>query len=224
MKIILVALVLMFPLSSFAQSGGAASGGSAPWSFVGRKAEVKRQSRWSLDEWLATRDRMKWSDMWLALNSPSPYEFFILGGYNLVPQSQGGKPDVRFGLGAYVKIFGLEYEHDTMVAPEDHARFHLRIFGYNVQNTNLTLQAGLRFLSAPVSTRQGYLGLSLSFYLHKYFGFYTLYRHYLQGQNVASGSRFEIGPFIDFGPLRIFGNYVKEQSANGWVLGGQLFF
>ena len=231
MRSIILSIALLVPIWSFAQSGGgASSGGSAPWSFVGRKADVKRQSRWSLDEWLATRDRMKWSDMWLALNSPSPYEFFILGGYNLVPRSQGGKEDLRFGLGAYVKIFGLEYEHDHVFKIEDHARFHLRLFGYNVQNTNLTFQAGIRFRSEPTTLRQGYLGLSATLYLHKYFGIYSLYRYYLN----SVGHRIELGPFIDFGVVRVFGNYLYQHEsdsgisnssfANGWILGGQLFF
>jgi hypothetical protein len=220
MRIVFLCFALLLPVQGFAQSGGGSSGGgSTPWSFVGRKAEVKRQSRWSLDEWLATRERMKWSDMWLALNYPSPYEFFLLGGYNLVPQSNGGKAGVRLGAGAYVKIFGLEYEHGTVLRDEDHARFHLRLFGYNVQNTNLTFQAGVRFLSN--ATREGYLGLSATIYLHKYFGIYSLYRYYL----TSSEHRTEVGPFVDFGPLRVFGNYLyQEQNANGWILGGQLFF
>ena len=139
----------------------------------------------------------------------------------MVPQSNGGVADVRWGLGAYAKIFGLEYEHDHLFNPEDHARFHLRLFGYNVQNTNLTFQAGIRFRPGTETPREGYLGLSASIYFQKYFGIYSLYRYYL----TSHGHRGELGPFIDFGPLRVFGNYVyEEQNANGWVLGGQLFF
>jgi hypothetical protein len=221
MRRFILGAALFVPIFCFAQSGGeASSAGSAPWSFVGRKAEVKRQSRWSLDEWLATRDRMKWADMWLALNSSSPYEFFILGAYNLVPTSQGRLEDVRFGLGAYVKIFGLEYDHDNILGPEDNARLHLRIFGYHVQNTNITLHGGIRFRPGTLPVRQGYLGLSTTIYLQKYFGFYTLYRYYWS----VGEHRLEIGPFIDFGPLRIFGNYLYQQPANGWILGGQFFF
>ncbi len=222
MKILILSFVLLAPALSFAQSGGgASSGGSAPWSFMGRKAEVKRQSRWSLDEWLATRDRMKWSDMWLALNYPTPYEFFITGAYNMVPSARGGAADIRYGLGAYVKIFGLEYEHDNVLGPEDNFRFHLRIFGVNVQNTNLTLHGGIRSRSDVAQTRQGYLGISATLYLQKYFGIYTLYRYYL----TTSERRIELGPFLDFGPFRVFGNYLyQQQNANGWILGGQLYF
>ena len=138
----------------------------------------------------------------------------------MVPQSNGGAADLRLGLGAYAKIFGLEYEHDHIFNPEDHARFHLRILGYNVQNTNLTFQTGIRFRPGAPNPREAYLGLSETIYLHKYFGIYSLYRYYLS----TSGHRAEFGPFIDFGPLRLFGNYVyEEQNANGWVLGGQLF-
>ncbi len=239
-QILLMSFALLCSLPSIAQtSGGGASGGSRPWSFVGRKAEVKRQSRWSLDEWMATREKFKWQDMWLALNSPSPYEFFILGAYNMIPLTYRESVTFNYGAGAYVSIFGLEYQHEKVLSPEDHLRFHFRLFGYNVQNTNLTFQAGIRFLTHPSSYRQGYLGLSSSIYFHKYFGVYLLYRQYLSSVSVPTlgvmtGSRVEAGPFIDFGPLRVYGFYLFEtdqnetstfrNSTNGWSLGGQLFF
>ena len=236
----LIGFALLLPLVAGAQTqGGGAAKGSQPWSFIGRKADVKRQGRWSLDEWMATREKFKWQDMWLALNSPSPFEFFISGAYNLVPLTQQRSKTFNYGAGAYVSIFGLEYQHETILNAEDHARFHLRLFGYNVQNTNLTFQAGIRFQSSPSSYRQGYLGLSTTIYLQKYFGIYALYRHYLSTISVPTlgvmtGTRAEAGPFIDFGPFRVYGFYLVEvdqnetstyrNAINGWTLGGQLFF
>jgi hypothetical protein len=237
MKILLLGLALFCGVQAEAQSGSAK--GSAPWSFVGRKAEVKRQARWSLDEWLATREKYRWQDMWLALNSPSPFEFFLMGSANLIPITRNAKTDLRYGAGAYVSIFGLEFEHDHVFNPEDHARFHLRLFGYNVQNTNLTFQGGVRFQTTTSSYRQWYAGISTSIYLHKYFGIYGLYRYYMSSVSVSpngvmNGRRWEAGPFIDFGPLRVFGYYTNEQDQNevgtyretaaGWSTGAQLFF
>ena len=238
-RIFFLGFALFLAGTAQAQTGGTASKGSAPWSFMNRKAEVKRQARWSLDEWMATREKYRWQDMWLALNSPSPFEFFLMGSANMVPVTRKAKTDLRYGAGAYVSIFGLEFEHDHVLNPEDHARFHLRVFGYNVQNTNLTLQGGVRFQATTTPFRQWYVGASTSIYLHKYFGIYGLYRYYMDtvsvpGMGILGGVRGEAGPFVDFGPLRIFGYYMYEQDqnadaswkavSNGWSLGGQLFF
>lgn len=238
-RIILLSFALFLPELAQAQTApGSSSSGSKPWSFVGRKADVKRQSRWSLDEWLATREKYRWQDMWLAMNSPSPYEFFLMGAYDFVPITRKAKVDIRYGAGAYASIFGLEFQHDHVINPEDHARVHLRLFGYNVQNTNLTLQGGVRFQNTSSAYRQWYAGVSSSIYFHKYFGIYGLYRYYMDtvsvpGYGVLGGSLYEVGPFIDFGALRVFGYYVNErskntdatydQTANGWTMGLQLF-
>src|SRR5947209_12687437 len=74
-----------------------------------KKQDDKAQNRWSLQDWLNTRDRMRMMDLWLALHSPSPYEFFIDGDYRF---TDGGAaaPFSHWGFsgGAYASIFGLE--------------------------------------------------------------------------------------------------------------------
>jgi len=116
---------------------------SPAFGWSSKRAEVRAQTRWSLDEWLKQRERMKWSDLWLQMNSPSPYEFFVNGSLNLVPQSRGGARTFRYGAGAYVTIFGVEFEHTDGFSPEDHARFHVRFFGNSLQNTSLTAHLGV---------------------------------------------------------------------------------
>ena len=232
---------LLFTPVLAAESGsgsGSGSGKYAAFGWAGKRAEVKAQSRWSLEDWLTQRDRMKWSDLWLSMNSPSPTEFFAYGTYNLVPKSQGLVPTLRWGLGAYMTIFGLEYEHSYVFEREDNYRFHLRIFGYNVQNTNLSLQVGMRQRAGAESFRQAYLGVSTSIYLKKFFGFQALYRYYLTAANTPTlgspfGHRIEVGPFLDYGPIRVLGNFLAEaentgtigaRGAYGWNLGVQFFF
>jgi hypothetical protein len=202
--------------------------------FWNQKASIKKASRWTLEEWLVTKERMQWSNMWLSFNSPSPYEFFLLGAYAPSP----GK--FRFGLGAYAVGVGLEYEQENVFDPSWNARFHFRVFGENVQNTNLTFHGGMRGRSNGGSYRQGFAGVSFTLYLKKFFGVWTQYRSHFGSTPTllgkVSGERFEIGPFLDFGPLRVFGFYLKEaETANGgvttysqngsfWNLGAQLFF
>ncbi|MBU6153811.1 MAG: hypothetical protein KGP28_05870 [Bdellovibrionales bacterium] len=180
---------------------------------------------------------MKWSDLWLQMNSPSPYEFFMSGSYNLLPESVGGTRTLRYGLGAYVTIFGLEFEHLDGFSPEDHARFHLRFLGNSLQNTSLTAHFGVRKRSTGETFNQWYLGLDSQLYLHRYFGFTIGYRYHFQSIATVSlgtpfGHRIEAGPFLDYSFVRIFGKFAAETEnrnsgpagAYGWSAGVQLFF
>ncbi len=204
-----------------------------------KKAEIKKQSRWSLDEWLASKERMKSADLWLAFNSPSPYEFFLMGAANLTQPSNGSQnTTATFGLGAYAQAIGLEFDRETLVGPAVNGRFHFRIFGSNVQNTNLTLHVGLRQRMESQAFRQAYYGVSATLYLRAFFGVTGQWRNYFGSTpnplGQVTGTRLQAGPFIDYGALRIFGNWVSETEtgtvnsysakATGWIFGGTLFF
>src|SRR4051812_14872269 len=79
--------------------------------FIGEKQAVKEKNRWSLAEWLDQRDRMRMMDLWLALHSPSPYEFYLSGAYKTGKLGAGGYYggwDVS--LAAYAFLFGLEVQ------------------------------------------------------------------------------------------------------------------
>jgi len=209
---------------------------SPAFGWSSKRAEVRAQTRWSLDEWLKQRERMKWSDLWLQMNSPSPYEFFVNGSLNLVPQSRGGARTFRYGAGAYVTIFGVEFEHTDGFSPEDHARFHVRFFGNSLQNTSLTAHLGVRKRSSGETFNQWFLGVDSQLYLHRYFGLTLGYRYHLKSiatSNLGSpfGHRLEGGPFLDYGFLRIFGKFTAETENRstgtagvyGWSSGVQLF-
>lgn len=219
---------LSFASPSLAQDSG-------PEPFWKQKSSIKKASRWTLEEWLTTKEKMQWSNLWLTFNSPSPYEFFLLGAY--APSTQ----KIRYGLGAYAVGVGLEFEQETIFDSAWNARFHFRVFGTNVQNTNLTLLGGIRGRDVSGGFRQGFAGLSFTLYLKKFFGVFTQYRsHFGATPSVlgkVSGERFEVGPFLDFGPLRVFGYYLQEsetaaggsvpgyaQSAQLWNLGTQIYF
>jgi hypothetical protein len=223
-----------FSHPSFAQDSGSRS---AAFGWASKRADVRAQTRWSLDEWLKQRERMKWSDLWLQMNSPSPYEFFVNGSYNLVPDSVGSSRNLRYGAGAYVTAFGLEFEHASALSIEDHLRFHFRFFGNSIQNTNLTAHFGVRRRNDLEVFYQWYLGLDNQVYLTRYFGFTQGYRYHLKSISThrfgpLSGQRFELGPFLDYGPIRIFAKFMIElenritgaTGASGWSGGLQVFW
>ena len=137
------------------------------------------------------------------------------GSYNLVPESVDGARTRRYGVGAYVTIFGLEIEHLDAFSPEDHARFHLRVFGKSLQNTSLTTHIGVRRRSMSEIFQQWYAGIDGQLYLHRHFGFTIGYRHHFQSIATVTpgtpfGHKLEAGLFLDYGFLRIFGKFMAE--------------
>lgn len=204
------------------------------YTFVVKKQEEKAKSRWSLQEWLDTRDRMRMMDLWLALHSPSPYEFYVGGDVQWgTPNGQPQYSMWRMNAGAYASIFGLEYQHSFSPYEENLGIFHLRIFGFHAQSTNITLEAGVRVMNQPEVVRNGFAGVGMSIYILKYFGIDTLFRHYFHSAPTASGiqvngNRFEGGAFIDLSFFRVYGSYFTEAdnflNRSGALLGTRIFF
>lgn len=229
MKLAFALICLFFSTSSLA----------AGQFWQNKKAEIKKQSRWSLDDWLATKERNKAADLWLFFNSPSPYEFFVKGAANFTQATNGNrKLEGAYGVGAYVQSIGLEFDRETLIGPAYHGRVHLRLFGSNVQNTNLTLLTGIRQRINDQTYRQAYAGASATLYLRRFFGVNGEWRSYFGSTPSAlgevTGSRIQFGPFIDYGAVRIFGSFVRETesgtlaaysaNASGWMVGSQFFF
>lgn len=207
------------------------------YTFVIKKQEEKAQKRWSLQDWLETRDRMRLQDLWLALHSPSPYEFFLGGDYQFA-QVSGGQRFKAWELfaAAYASIFGLEARRESQLdATRWTGLFNFRIFGYHAQGTQITLQAGLRSQELPGddSYRNPTAGVWMSIYLARFFGIQGVYRHFFESTPNSTGTRFsgnryEGGAFLDFRALRVFGTYVSESenstTRTGVQLGTVLFF
>lgn len=213
------------------------------YTFVVKKQEQKAKTRWSLQEWLETRDRMRLMDLWLALHSPSPYEFMLGGDYNLV---DSGLPDQlqswRLHAAAYASIFGLSFQRELADSGEWQALFNLRVIGFQTQGTNFTLHAGLRSKDEGARFRNPVAGASATMYFTRFFGLDGLLRYYFKSlpnaeASHATGVRFEGGAFIDFKFLRVYGSYFKEPetvthdggaktktSRSGAVFGTRFYF
>lgn len=220
---------------------GSAAKADEVFTFVIKKQEEKAKSRWSLAEWIDTRDRIRMMDLWLAFHSPSPYEFYLRSDYRL--SDSGGKNtggNLRLAGAAYASIFGLEAEKSLSNGGPWLALFDLRIFGFHVQGTNITLQAGLRSEGDP-AIRSAAAGVASSIYVFRSFGIDGYWRHYFDSApNAAgvktSGGRYQVGGFIDFSFLRAFGSFFSESidtvsasgltpsSREGVLTGVQLFF
>jgi|GEM_PF-1304924 len=229
--------ILMTGLALTCASIAAPARADEVYTFVVKKQEEKKKSRWSLAEWLDTRDRMRLMDLWLALHSPSPYEFYLGAEprWMSVPAQSFQGFGMRYTAGAFASIFGLTGERQTQLSEESLGLFNLRIFGFNDQNTNITLQAGIRSrdgVAQGAATRGAVAGTSMTFYLTRFFGIAGHWRHYFQPSSGAvgaqTGNRYEGGAFIDFNFLRIYGNYLNEREAGvgvtGFALGTRFYF
>jgi hypothetical protein len=212
------------------------------YTFIIQKQEAKKNTRWSLAEWLETRDRMRLMDLWLAIHSPTPYEFYIGGDYQFGEYSNGARfTGWKAFVAAYATIFGLELQRENSPNPRWFGLFNFRFFGYHAQGTNITFHLGLRANGDGSSTRNGLMGLSLSFYFARFFGVHGLWYNYFDSNTstsgaVLTGSRYEGGAFLDFSFLRVYGNYFSEPetsttagiptdtSRTGFELGTMIFF
>ncbi len=205
------------------------------YTFVIKKAEDKQSYKWWLTDWLEKRDKMRLMDLWLALHSPSPYEFFIGGAYIGSSAEPGGQTSgTDLHAGAFASIFGLEAHRDSSYGTRYSGAFDLRIFGFQDQGTNITLQAGVRSIEiGDATSRNPLLGARATLYLSRFFGLNGLYQNYpLSTPNSSgvrvSGHRLEGGAFIDFSFLRIYGDFFSAPETlaerNGFCLGFQSYF
>ena len=229
---ILTALIVFCPLITTAQSGsGSGSSGGGSRSGWGQKAQAREGSRWTLQEWMAQKQRNSLMDQWLIMNSPSPFEFSLLGASNsyqfqkdqLAKETHSSKSGA---FSAYAQAIGLtaEYENNTDEnLSEVTGLLNVRILGASLQSTSITLSIGQRtrqFIenSQKESVRNIVGQLSLQAYFTKYFGLSGSYRNFFPATNATvgevSGTIVEGGLFIDFSGLRIFGNWCDELQTN----------
>ncbi len=213
--------------------GASVSRADETYTFVVKKADEKVQAKrgWNLQDWIAQRDSMRTRDLWLAMHTPTPYEFYLGGDYRFLDSPKDAR-DHRIQFGAFARIFGLTFERES--DPDRwNAMFNLRVFGLYQQGTNLTLFAGMRAQSDPTSFRSAIYGASLTLYLMRLGGVETAYRRYGDGTSDAAGagkggSQFEANLFIDYKFFRIYGGLlttdVDPAQKRGWQIGGRFYF
>jgi hypothetical protein len=205
------------------------------YTFVLKKQEEKAKTRWSLSDWLETRDKMRLQDLWLALHSPSPYEVYVAADALFLNHATLGPQQAWHAqVASYASIFGLEGNYLSGPVQDFSALFKLRIFGFNVQATNLTLEAGVRQKGTVDAFRNPVLGAHATLYLAKFFGLDGGYQYYLgstpRANGISStGYRWDAGAFVDFNFVRVYGSYLSEYEdsaflQNGANLGIKLFF
>ena len=218
-----LAVLFFIPMVTLAQS----SGGSNPI----QKAEKKAESRWTLQGWLEQKDKNKMMDLWLSMNAPSPYEFFISGAYqDFLSKDETNLTEKHYNsgyysAGAYSGIIGLEAFHeDNSQEKILHAggSLNLRIVGNAVQGTHLIIQYGYKSMdmtlnSVATTVNQSFAGGDLNLYFTRHFGLSANYKYFIPVDSntlgKVSGNRTEAGAFLDFSALRIFGSWFSDKQT-----------
>lgn len=192
-----------------------------------KRAADREKGRWSLGEWLEMKERNRMMDMWLSMNSPSPFEFSISGSLkNYKSQVEGNATSESYStffseFSAYAQFVGVtaEYENNGDEGYNDlNGMLNIRLLGDSIQNTAFTIHYGQRAHENDTSGRrtQQFGQVSLQVYLTKYFGIDGKYRQYLPTETDSTGeiegNQSEAGVFIDFNAFRIFGTWYKEQE------------
>lgn len=201
------------------------------------KTAIKQRNRWSIADWLEQRDKMRMQDMWLAMHSPSPYEFYAAAAYKTGSTGSGGNYqgwDATFA--AYAHMFGAEIQYQSSnIDTRWLALANFRLMGYHNQATNLTVQGGVRNeMRSGVSLWNPLLGANLTLYIAKPAGILVLYRYVFArsaGGVALPTHRFEAGGFIDFQFVRAYVDYFSENAAgdttrsfSGLQAGARIYF
>jgi hypothetical protein len=225
---ILLIVGSIFLANNAVSAEGSGDGGRFDFS---QKTKDKENSRWTLQDWLAQKQRNHLMDHWLEMYAPTPYEFFLEGNvsnYKMssIPNSSVDEShqSTAGSVGAFATVVGLEgsYEHNIEENYTDLAgALNLRILGNAVQGTHLQLFYGLRtrtINTAGVDNRIGnpMAGADLNLYVTRFAGISGRYSHYLEIENETlgkvSGYKSEAGLFIDFKNFRIQGSWYYDRQ------------
>lgn len=209
---------------------------------VNKKQEKKKNTRWTLSEWLQQKERIRAMDMWLAMNTSSnPFEFYIAGSKASLKQANSDFTEslIQAEAGAFASITGIEYQNNNADSfDQSRYMFTLRLLGTSQQSTNLSLSyGGLQHEQNDLNFKTDFCKASLSLYLTQFFGIKTdkvwINKDTIKSSgNTFSGNELSGTVFIDFKALRIFGKYNKssyrinntETDRDGILTGIQIYF
>lgn len=199
-----------------------------------KKAEKKKSSRWTLQEWLELKERNRMMDLWLGMYAPSPYEFYLEGiyasGEGSIANSKPASVWHYTGrLGISVLILGIEVSHKNdwiSNHQENSSQLRLRILGNAVQGTHLIIGAGQsKSSNSGITLQQNFATADFDLYIEQHSGLHFAYKNMLPAQSNGlsyKGSKVEGGLFFDVSFLQVFIRYFDEKIQNSDSAGVQL--
>jgi hypothetical protein len=181
------------------------------------RQKERRQSRWTLSDWMKTRQTMDAQDRWLwSHTNKVPIDVTL--GWDVSAVRQGFEADV------YLTRIGLRLRYEEPISyisktPTDldlqgfESDLQFRLFGGNIQDTNLILRASYHYanLTLPSSARGHFTGFGigpeLQIYFAQWLGVRGDYEKLLNqstrtGGTTYGGSSYSYAAFLEMGSLR----------------------
>lgn len=236
-KKILTLIVFFISSIVWAQPKSGFNSSKRPW-LLSNATEAQAANRFSLAEWLDTKNRNNSMDMWLGYNTiPNYYEFMLRLSMNeydnrikvaALPAMTNAYKSYDGSFTAYAKNVGLtaEYQNNKEENFDDvTGLFNFRLFGRSLQTSHLTLHYGLRTRNSTNNPggiiyrlNHQFPAATLQLYLVENFGIFGHYRKYLKSTETVygetEGSEAHYGAFIEYGRFRIFGNIFDENQIS----------
>ncbi|MDD0852056.1 hypothetical protein HBN50_03065 [Halobacteriovorax sp. GB3] len=230
-------LILVFVQNSFAIEG--------VYTVIVQKQEQKKQSRWSLADWLATKKRIALMDQWLALNTESNI-FEMIVDYQHYEFDDAflseTKVSDRANLKMFVTLLGLEAEKEwsTSQLKTNHYNLSLRLLGSSQQSTHVNLLWGYKEIETRIygDYRTQFYGAEGDLYLLSFLGASGRFEKIRQRANTISkveGEKSRFGGFLEFYFIRLYyhktiekysfdsGTSVTRKERNGDTFGISLY-
>lgn len=189
---------------------------------LAKKQSAKKDVRWSLSSWLATKKKMSLMDQWLQINTEkNNFEIMIdasFSSYNITPgldktydRQTTVQSSSKYKMSFFLYVAGLEYNYD--ISDEEHTEtagiLHLRLLGPNLQSTYLGIFYGSRKYSDSTAGdfQQSFYGAIGTLYFFDFFGTEVMYRQYSSAESktykIDSGERIEFTAFLELNALRL---------------------
>lgn len=180
------------------------------------KQQAKAQSRWSLGEWLATKQRIALMDQWLALNTEKNLFEMVLDHrkFNFEPSISGEKVEKVSSLYKgkfYITILGFEWESDYNSYQNKFEKYNLslRLFGTSQQSTHFNFLYGQKKVNSETleSIEPKFFGFDGDIYLFSFLGASGSFEKLLEEQSNGvklTGEASSVGGFIEIFFLRFY--------------------
>lgn len=202
--------VLLLCLVSFAYSTSAYS--DNVYVVIQKQQEKKKQSRWSLGEWMIQERKIRLMDQWLALNTNEIGAEWKLFYSNLNFERDDSNDTLngsKYGLELFYGFLGVKYEEINMDEERllKNTSIQLKLLGSSQQSTHFNVHYGISSSSKDSNPKASFYGYSGDLYFYGGFGYSFLYEEYSADSKTESvyydALRRENSLFIESGFIRL---------------------
>jgi len=208
-------LIFIFCFNAFAIEG--------TYKVIVKKIEEKKQSQWSLGDWLATKQRIALMDQWLALNTDKNLFEFVFDYQQftfepIVDQVKVEKLSSLYKAKFYITILGFEWqkEHSGYESEYEKYNLSLRFFGTSQQSTHFNFLYGQKNITDQSLGKyeSSFYGFDGDIYLFSFLGLSGSFEK-LRGEELSgtklTGESSSYGAFLEVSFLRLYATKRKQK-------------